>query len=74
MADTARIKETIKAALETSRGDDLARAGVSFSGLSEAQMREQHGQSGYTRREVLERYHSRHDQIEEALEWLENVL
>lgn len=54
-------------------GDDLARAKHAFHGMSDAQMEEQHGGSGKTRREVL-KYYEEHDQKwTEVVRWVESL-
>ena len=51
---TARQK--LKQIVENAVGDDLERARASFRGMSDKELDEQHGQSGMTRRQVLEGY------------------
>lgn len=60
-------------ALENMRGDDLHRARLAFSGLSYAEMQEQHGMSGKTRAEILREYEEYDARITQAIEWLRNA-
>jgi uncharacterized protein (DUF433 family) len=56
--------------LEKSRGDDLARARLAFSGMTPTQMQEQYGCSGKTRAQILADYEMRNKQVDEAIAWV----
>jgi hypothetical protein len=58
-------------ALEDMRGDDLARAKRAFAGMTSAQMKEQHGQSGKTRAQVIAEYVEHEATINAAIRWVE---
>lgn len=60
-------------AIENSRGDDLARARMTFAGCDEAVLDKQYGQSGKTRREILKEYEAHEEEVEAALAWLKSV-
>ncbi len=42
--------------VENARGDDLERARMAFGRMSAADLGKQHGESGHTRREILQEY------------------
>ena len=48
--------EKLRRIVDNARGDDLERAERCFAGMSEAEMDMPYGQSGKTRREILEDY------------------
>ena len=48
-------------AVSNMRGDDLYRAQHTFRGLSPDDLKEQHGQSGKTRQQILDEYQKFHD-------------
>jgi hypothetical protein len=60
----------IKSAIENQTGDDLERAQLAFKGQN---LDEQHGQSGMTRRELLDVYQEERSMNKKALAWLEEV-
>jgi len=57
-------------ALNQMRGDDLARARMSFRGMNSAQMAEQHGWSGKTRKQILEEYEAHDRKVDAAIDWV----
>jgi len=59
-------------ALMNMRGDDTARARAAFRFLTPAQMKEQHGQSGMTRAELLALYEKSDAEIDAAIDWVRN--
>ena len=48
--------EYIEHMVSRARGDDLERCEAAFKHINPGDMRSQHGQSGYTRGEILESY------------------
>jgi hypothetical protein len=60
-------------ALQAAKGDDLLRARHAFKGFTPEQMEEQHGQSGKTRREILNEYQAHADKHDSAIAWLKGV-
>jgi hypothetical protein len=60
MAETSMSLQQILAVLRRylnyAKGDGLERAELGFRGLSDAELDTEHGQSGRTRREILEGY------------------
>lgn len=50
------VREFVLNCIERARGDDLARAKLSFKGLSAEQMQMEHGRSGQTKQEILDGY------------------
>jgi inosine-uridine nucleoside N-ribohydrolase len=54
-------------------GDDAARARNAFRGMSQNQMEQMHGDSGMSRRSVLEEYERRDREIEAAIAWVRSV-
>lgn len=67
------IKATLMAALRTYRGDDVERARMAFGRYTPAQMKEQHGQGGRTRAEILAEYEEHAAKVEAAREWVERT-
>lgn len=65
------IKKTLLAALSTYRGDDVERARAAFRRYTPEQMKEQHGQSGRTRAEILAEYEQHAEKVEAARVWVE---
>ena len=66
-------KDYILKAMQSMRGDDLERVRMSFANLSSAKMKEQFGQSGQTRSEVLKSYEEQRKCHDDAIAWLRNV-
>jgi hypothetical protein len=64
-------KNVIFRALESYRGDNLARAKHAFSRCTPEQMGQQYGQSGQTRNEILAGYQEHHDRVTQALREVE---
>lgn len=62
----------ILAALETFRGDNLYRARAAFRGLSDAEMDKQYGQSGETRRQIVDGYAAHDSAVEQAILWVKS--
>ncbi len=56
-------KQKLLSIVERSRGDDLERAEHAFRGMSDLQLDQQHGESGQSRRQLLESYR------QERAEW-----
>jgi hypothetical protein len=54
--------------LQAAKSDDLWRAKHAFQSLTPAQMDEQWGASGLTRKQALERYQQREDEINDLIE------
>ena len=52
---------------------NLGHAMKAFENMTPLQMKEQHGESGETREEVLSRYHKACDDITETIVWLRDV-
>ena len=48
--------EKLRRIVDAARGDDLERATRAFAGMTSAALDEPHGESGKTRREVLDGY------------------
>ncbi len=66
-------KQFILKQMRGSRPDNFYRAQAAFRGLSDDQMNEQYGQSGRTRREILEGYREHLTEWDAAIAWLEGV-
>lgn len=60
-------------ALENMKGDDAYRAEYAFRGLSPDQMKQQHGQSGKTRAEILDEYRAHDAKIDAAIAWINSL-
>lgn len=56
-------KQKLLSIVEKARGDDLERAERAFQGMSDLQLDQQHGESGQSRRQMLESYR------QERAEW-----
>lgn len=70
---TKETKLTIIAALRNYRGDDYYRALLAFDGLPEPMMDLQYGNSGKTRREILEECKRHMDAVDAAFREVENL-
>ena len=66
-------KELAIKALENMKGDDTARAQRAFGGLSEAQMNEEYGASGKTRKEILGEYLAHDEKVDDAIDWIRSL-
>ena len=73
-SDRGKLRGYLRRIVRYAKGDDLERATSAFRGLSPAQMKEQHGQSGSTRQEILDNYRTLRHQHEQAAEYLESLL
>jgi hypothetical protein len=62
-------KEIILDALNRYQGDDLERAEMAFRHLSDKDLDLQHGESGKTRRQILEGYRAERLEIKNAIMW-----
>lgn len=67
-------KNIILRGLQNLRGDDYERAKLAFGRMSDQQLDEPHGQSGMSRRELLNRYKAHKDEVESAIAWVESNL
>jgi hypothetical protein len=66
---TAATKRIVLAALSPCyRSDDAIRARNAFRGLTPAQMTEEYGQSGKTRRQILEEYEAHERAVDAAID------
>ena len=54
--------------LQQHRSDDLQRAYIAFTGMSDAQMNEQYGESGKTRNEIIEGYTKHNGELEDLIQ------
>lgn len=68
----SEIQIVILVALRQYRGDNLERAKMAFNGYTKKEMNEQYGQSGVTCQELLDKYQSHVDEVEEAIKWVKN--
>ena len=64
---------TITHALVRFRGDDLERARAAFRYLSEEALDAPHGQSGFTRRQILQQYEDHVARVESALQAIKGL-
>lgn len=67
-------QEKLKRIIENAKGDDLERARRSFHGMSSRQLDEQHGQSGRTRRQILQEYEAERALYLQAAALVEPIL
>lgn len=65
-----QYKDLILDALDQYKGDDLARAELAFKGMSEEEMNLPHGQSGRTRKEILDEYKEHNAKVNAAIKWV----
>lgn len=65
-----KFQNTILNALERYRGDDLYRARSAFRGLSDEEMDKQYGQSGKTKRQIVDEYAEHDSTVEAAINWV----
>lgn len=69
------IRKTLLRAIERARldaVDELSRARSAFGRLSPSQLREQHGDSGCTRQQILDELQAHRDHIACAEAWVES--
>ena len=62
------ILQLVKNALANA-DDNLSRARMAFRAMSNDEMREDHGQSGRSRQEVLSGYSARRDELKDVEVW-----
>jgi hypothetical protein len=67
------IKDTILAALDQYEGDDFYRAKMAFTGLTYNQMQEPHGQSGQTRKQILDGYARHKNKVDIARNYVKGL-
>ncbi len=65
--------QTAIKALDRMKGDNTARALAAFRGMTAKQLDEQHGQSGETRRQVLEAYQAHDRKVDAAIAWVKSA-
>ena len=63
-------KELAIRALERMMGDDMARARAAFRNCTPEEMREEYGQSGMTRSQILAGYEEDNAKVQAAIEWV----
>lgn len=66
-------KDFIRRAIQNAKGDDLERAEDAFRGMSDDELDRQYGQSGQTRREILDGYREYRKEWAAAMAWLEKI-
>lgn len=66
-------KNFIMKAMNNARGDDLERATAAFRNCTAAQMDEEYGQSGDTRKQILKEYETHRQRWNEVNAWLSDV-
>lgn len=67
------LRNYIRRAMNSYKGDDLERAELSFKNLTPKQMDQGHGCSGKTKRQILEEYREERKQWQEANKYLEEL-
>ncbi len=65
-------KEFCIKALENCRGDDLYRAQAAWGKLSPEDMELEYGESGRTRRQILDGYERLDQEVNKAIEWVKS--
>ena len=68
------VQKFVIQCISQARGDDLARAKMAFKGFNTEQMQQQHGQSGHTRKQVLDEYQSHSDMCDAAVRVCKRLL
>ena len=68
------VKQFIIGCIENNRGDDLQRAKAAFRNFSAEEMKEEHGQSGRTRREILDEHWNHDKDCNAAISLVENCI
>lgn len=63
-------KALIIKALDSYRGDNLARARYFWKDLTQEEMEQQHGHSGLTKRQLLESYEIFDKEVADAIKWI----
>ncbi len=66
--------DIIRHAMQNAKGDNLERAEASFRHVSTTSMDQEYGQSGKTRRDILEEYRANRRKWEAANKYLETLL
>lgn len=66
-------QQKLRQIVENARGDNLERARLAFGGMTSAQLDEQHGQSGKTRRQILKGYEDERASYEAARALVESL-
>lgn len=64
---TESQKKKIVSILQNIKGDDTYRARMAFRSLTPKEMKEQHGNSGKTRQEILNSYLERDNEIDDLI-------
>ena len=67
------LKQTLLAALDRYRGDDLERAHSMFKNCTQKQMTDPYGYNGETRRQILNRYKAHADCVERAITYVRSI-
>jgi hypothetical protein len=66
-------EEKLLRILESAKGDDLERVELAFQFYSEKEMNQEHGQSGSTRKEILDRYKQERAEWKAAYDLLQKL-
>lgn len=66
-------KELAIQALQNMKGDDTYRARAAFRGMNAEQMKQQHGQSGKTRAQILAEYEAHDAKVDAAIAWVRSA-
>jgi hypothetical protein len=70
----AEKKAYVLSAIESAKSDDLRRAQAAFRRCSPAEMDQEYGESGRTRRQILQSYEDFNAKVDEILVWLKGKL
>ncbi len=71
---TPKTSEIIRRAMDNAKGDDLERARRAFGSMNATQLDAPHGESGMTRREILDQYKKHRAEHNTAMEELKPFL
>jgi len=63
-------KDKLLSIVNNAKGDNLERAEMAFRGLSDEQMKKQHGASGNSRQEILDGYKKEREEYNAARDFL----
>lgn len=74
MVKTNNYAEYVRKALRNYKSDNLERAEAAFSGMIDEQLDQQYGQSGKTRREILQEYREARALHQKVETWFANVI
>lgn len=74
MTPREKLAKRLLSIVASAQGDDLERAENAFRGMTDGQLDGQYGQSGQTRRQILDDYRQRRAEDKELLDFTKSLL